>query len=342
MQVHPAAQMFPLMDGGEFEALAADIATNGLQELIVLDTDGAILDGRNRFRACEAAGVTPEFRVYEGDDPVGFVVSANIHRRHLSETQRAMIAARLATLRDGVRRDRQGAQICAPTQSEAAELLRVSRRGVQHARQVIDHGIPDLVDAVDRSDIAVSTAAQIAKQEPEQQREAIRTAHVSYNGGNSEWYTPAEYIKAAREVMGEIDLDPASCETANEVVGATGFYTEEDDGLEQEWRGRVWMNPPYSQPAIERFCVKLAQSYRDGLVTEACVLVNNATETAWFQTLASAASAVCFPKGRVKFWNPEREAVPLQGQAVLYLGRFPSVFMETFGGFGFAARLESE
>ena len=118
MEVHPAAQLFPLLEAGELEALAADIAANGLQQPVVLDTDGRVLDGRNRVRACELAGVTPDYSVYDGDDPVGFVVSANIHRRHLSESQRAMIAARLATMKEG--RPKETASIEAVSQPEAA------------------------------------------------------------------------------------------------------------------------------------------------------------------------------------------------------------------------------
>jgi len=339
MQVHPAAQAFPLLDGEELEALAADIAANGLQELIVLDTDGAILDGRNRFRACELAEVAPRFRVYEGNDPVGFVVSANLRRRHLSESQRAMIGARLATMERG--RPETNTSIDVFTQPKAAQLLNVSLPSVQRARQVLEHGIPELGQAVERGELAVSTAALIARQEPEQQQEALaRPAHVSYNSGVCEWYTPLEYIAAARLAMGGIDLDPASCQRANTVVSAARFYSEADDGLAQEWAGRVWMNPPYAQPKIEQFCVKLADSFTEGVVSEACVLVNNATETVWFQTLAAVASAVCFPRGRVRFWNPDREsATPLQGQAVLYLGNRPSEFLEAFRDFGFAAQV---
>lgn len=162
--------------------------------------------------------------------------------------------------------------------------------------------------------------------------------HVAQNSGNNEWYTPAVIIEAARMVMGRIDLDPASNAIANEVVKADIYYDIQNDGLEQEWSGKVWMNPPYASGLIERFVSKLCYHYQDNEVTEAIVLVNNATETGWFQELAAEAKAICFPGRRVRFWAPDRsEASPLQGQAILYLGENMDRFWSMFGKFGFVA-----
>ena len=164
--------------------------------------------------------------------------------------------------------------------------------------------------------------------------------HVANNSGINEWYTPPEYIQAARDVMGEIDLDPASSEIANRIVGAKVFYTADDDGLGWAWDGRVWMNPPYSSELIRRFVEKLCYHFETGDVTESIVLVNNATETIWFRNLSNFASAVVFPQTRVKFLDPEGQpGAPLQGQAVLYLGKNPQLFLRKFSRFGWGANI---
>lgn len=160
--------------------------------------------------------------------------------------------------------------------------------------------------------------------------------HVAFNSGNSEWYTPPEYIEAARRVMGKIDLDPASSTIANQIIGASLYFTAEDDGLCQSWAGRVFMNPPYAAELIGKFLNKLTKHFADGDVTEAIVLVNNATETSWFQTLLAHASVVCFLRKRVKFIDVEGNSsgAPLQGQAILYLGSNQKLFAEHFHQFG--------
>jgi hypothetical protein len=158
--------------------------------------------------------------------------------------------------------------------------------------------------------------------------------HVAENSGESEWYTPPEYIEAARAVMGDIDLDPASNGVANQIVQARMFLDASVDGLRHPWYGRIWLNPPYAQPLCSQFCEHLLGEFREERVSEACVLVNNATETAWFQALARRSAALCFPEGRIRFWHPERESAPLQGQAVLYFGPNALAFLTEFRDFG--------
>ena len=182
----------------------------------------------------------------------------------------------------------------------------------------------------------VSQAFRIA---PDEELQVVKP-HVAYNSGNNEWYTPTEYLDAARAVMGGIDLDPASSDTANTIVNAERYFTAEQDGLTQHWTGCVWMNPPYAGELIGKFADKLAYHYRAGDVPEAVVLVNNATETAWFATLVDSATAVVFPRGRVRFWQPDGTlGAPLQGQAVLYFGPNVDLFLQEFKPFGWGAAL---
>jgi len=176
--------------------------------------------------------------------------------------------------------------------------------------------------------------------ETEVKKLAPTKPHVVNNTGNNEWYTPAEYIEAARRVMDRIILDPASSDLANETVQANIYYTTERDGLNRPWFGKVWMNPPYAAELIGKFCDKLAQHYAAGDIEEAIVLVNNATETKWFNTLISEASAVVFPQGRVRFNSPSGEqAFPLQGQAVIYFGTNTARFFNEFKTFGWGAMI---
>jgi ParB family chromosome partitioning protein len=131
--------------------------------------------------------------------------------------------------------------------------------------------------------------------------------------------------------MGGIDLDPASSEIANRTVKAKIIFTAEDDGRTQTWRGRVWMNPPYAQPLMNDFAEAVTSKYESGEIKQACVLVNNATETQWFQRMLSVASAVCFPKSRIKFLDPQgKPGAPLQGQAIIYMGKNVSAFKAAF------------
>ena len=176
MDTHPAAALFPLLEGAALDAPAADIQAHGPRVPIVIHPGGRLLDGRNRLRACEAVGVTPARETWTGElgSEVDYVISLNLARRHLDESQRAMVAARLATLPDGgAIYAKSGAQICAPSQPEAAARLQVSRRSVQYARLVLDSGTPELIAAVDQGLVTVSHAVKVAKTPKATQRRVV-------------------------------------------------------------------------------------------------------------------------------------------------------------------------
>lgn len=216
-----------------------------------------------------------------------------------------------------------------PTKTEVIREAGFTPKQVERFQTMAAH--PEVVEqakAEAREEGRIVTRESVLKE--------IKKPHVTINSHDDEWYTPAVYIEAAREVMGSIDLDPASNDFANETVKASVYYDEARNGLEQEWWGNIWLNPPYSSALIQQFAEKLA----DSLFKQAIVLVNNATETAWFRTLIENADAVVFPTGRIKYRKRDGEkGTPLQGQAFIYFGDAPGRFLKVFSEFGWGARL---
>lgn len=140
MDLHPLCTLFPRVEGNEFDALVSDIRANGLREPITVH-DGLILDGGNRYRACVAAGVTPTFRPFNGSNIVTFVLSANLHRRHLTPGQQAAI---VASAQDWARQAasgsnqhvaaKEGVQACTPSAVDST-ATRAAQAGVSHRTQ---------------------------------------------------------------------------------------------------------------------------------------------------------------------------------------------------------------
>lgn len=162
----------------------------------------------------------------------------------------------------------------------------------------------------------------------------INTRLGSYSGDN-EWYTPARYVEMARDVMGTIDVDPASNDRAQATVQAAAYYTAENSGLDKQWCGKLWMNPPYSNPEVQQFTEKAVDEYLSGNITEAVVLTNNSGDTAWHHALAEASTAMCITRGRIRFESPTRSSnSPAMGQSFFYLGRNVARFAEVFSEIG--------
>jgi len=158
--------------------------------------------------------------------------------------------------------------------------------------------------------------------------------------GDNEWYTPQEHIERARRVLGGFDVDPASNAKAQEKIQAAEFFDAETNGLAQEWNGRVWLNPPYAQPFIAQFMEKL----RDEIISARCVsaiaLTHNYTDTKWFQETARLTNAICFTRGRIRFYSPTGEiAAPTQGQAFFYFGEDVDRFKSEFKDVGFVVEV---
>lgn len=151
----------------------------------------------------------------------------------------------------------------------------------------------------------------------------------------NEWYSPADVVEAARRVMGAIDLDPASCYHANQIVKATGYYTKSDDGLSLPWHGRVWLNPPYDKFA-PKFITKFCEDYEGGSISQACLLLGvHHLTTRWFQRDGPGAAILCLPSRRLKFSGRlEHGNAPMHGSAILGVGVNPDLFRREFGAFG--------
>jgi len=163
-EFHPLANIFPLIEGQAYQDLMADILNYGVREPIWL-YEGKILDGRNRYRAATAMRVEFETSEYTGDNPVAFVVSLNLHRRHLNESQRSMVGAKLANIKDGEFAGNQhvaSANLPTPhiSQSDAAEMLNVSTRMVTAATKVLAEAPEEVSHAVEAGTVSINRATQ--------------------------------------------------------------------------------------------------------------------------------------------------------------------------------------
>lgn len=324
--------------------------------LVVWASKGTLtlLDGHNRYEICTRLGLPfdiHELRFTSRDQAEDWIDRNQLGRRNLDARQMSLLRGRRLKRAEKSQGKRTDTLSQNGTKLDVAQQI-ADEHGVSRSQIYRDKDFAEAVESlgierevvageIDAPKHAIVAAAQSLPEDAtsEQVQQAVQSVkskpHVANNSGDNEWYTPKEYIDAACQVLGHIDVDPASNPVANEVVRATTYYTAEDSGLDKDWKGTLWMNPPYESGLIGQFVEKLCDSYASGAVTKAVVLVNNATETRWFQSLAEQASAICFPKGRVKFWHPRKVAVPLQGQAILFLGPKTDEFARAFSQFGF-------
>lgn len=177
VDVHPAAELFPLMEEDRFAEFVEDVREHGLLETIVVTPDGSVLDGRHRLLACRATRTEPRFTTHEGN-PWEYVISVNLHRRHLTDAQRAVVAGKMAERGPGQRTANPNASAEAfqpPAQNEAAKLLNVSRSAVQRARTVMNRGTPAVTHLVESGKVPLATAERVVRElAPAEQDEFAR------------------------------------------------------------------------------------------------------------------------------------------------------------------------
>ena len=369
--------LIPPLTYEEKKMLEESILSEGCRDAIVVWND-TIIDGHNRYEICTKHGIPFETvnREFESrNEVIEWIIKNQFGRRNLPMHERARLALRLkSVIAEKAKSNKQeaankmnlivgnnvSAEICEnvlpiDTREEIAKAAGVSHDTIAKVEKIEEAAPAPVVQASRKGDISVNAAYQVTKMMQEEQEEIAsriqsgenaksvvlevqKRPHVANNSGNNEWYTPAEYIEAARKAMGSIDTDPASNDIANKIVKAEKYYTIETNGLEHDWTGNVWMNPPYSSDLISKFVEKLKEQRAN--YNQAIILVNNATETQWFYEIVKIASAVCFPKSRVKFYMPDgKTGAPLQGQAVLYVGNNTEKFISAFGGIGWTAKI---
>jgi phage N-6-adenine-methyltransferase len=346
--------LIPPLTAEERAGLEESLLRDGcLDPLIVWREQQLLLDGHHRRAICDQYGIDyaiREISLPDRDAAADWIDAHQLGRRNLTPEQMSLLRGRRYNrLKKAAHRPEKVPQSEGVFSGETAERL-ADEYGVSRATIERDGQFAAAVDKLGlqreaaageitaaRSEIieaARGMGVHPSTEQIEQAKQTLARPHVANNSGDNEWYTPQEYIERAVAVMGRIDLDPASSDEANRVVRAARYYTAADDGLAQAWGGRVFLNPPYAQPLIGQFADKLAEHVQRGDVSQAVVLVNNATETRWFQTLLAGARAICFPAGRVRFWHPDKTSAPLQGQAVIYFGADGEAFVQAFTDLG--------
>lgn len=370
--------LIPPLTGEEYSGLEESIIAEGCRDALVVWGD-ILVDGHNRYEICRKHGIafrTEQKEFSDRDEAKLWMMKNQLSRRNLNDFQRIEIthkcedAVKAKAKEQQIRKPQESVMEIFPEQKpivardELGAMAGVSGKTYEHAVKVMEKAPDPVVDVTRKGEVTINKAYQVTKAEPEQQSEiarrieniadepeetntptkiiddVLKKPHVTNNSGNNEWYTPKQYIDLAKAVLGGIDVDPASCEYANRTVQAEKYYSVDNDGLEKDWKGRVWMNPPYAADLVTRFTEKYVKEYQSGNITSGIVLVNNATETKWFINMVGEAKAVAFTKGRIRYDTQEKgdgSGAPLQGQAFLYFGYNPEKFMDVFSKVGWCA-----
>jgi hypothetical protein len=242
MKYHPYADLFPLLEGTEYLDLVADVKAHGLLNPITI-FDDMVLDGRNRDRACADAGVTPRYeKLGFGLDPLRFVASQNLMRRHLTKVERSFIGASMATMKSGYN-EKSAKLRTTPepiiSQSEAAKLVDVSPRYVQIAKVVLDSGNAELIADTKAGKVSMADAEKQARTGEPAKRKAPKEKVVSGSKGKKR-PTPAPVTDSLRDKIREHTDETGAPPTRGELKAAVGGSANATADLalaaEKAWR----------------------------------------------------------------------------------------------------------
>lgn len=328
------SNLIPALTSDEYKNLESSIINDGCRDAIIL-WNSTIVDGHNRFEICTKHNI--EFKTINKDfqneeQARNWIILNQLGRRNLNNYQRSLLALEfentykeeaIERMRKGKKSDLTQESAGGETRDKIAEIANVSHDTIAKVKKIKEKASDETKNQLLCGELSINQAYK-----------DLHKPHVTNNTGQDEWYTPQNIADTARLTMGSIDLDPASSEIANKIIQATEIFTLEDNGLNKTWYGNVWLNPPYSQPIIEHFADKLIQELPN--IKQACVLVNNGTETQWCQKLLRKCNAVCFLEGRVKFINGHGVATSsaLQGQLLLFYGNNIESFLYHFNNLG--------
>ncbi len=338
------AALCPPLSVEEAAQLEANILAEGCRDALVV-WDDVLLDGHNRKRICDRHGLpydTMAVTLPDREAAIDWILRNQLGRRNLHPDAASLMRGRLYNRqkreRGGTGANQYTEQKYQSDTSATAERLSaelgvsaptIKRDGkFAEAVDTLRPVLPDIDNRIMAGDIPSRQAVVDAAKEPEKAPHLLISQSIS-----NEWYTPREYIEAAREVMGGIDCDPASNDMAQRWIGAATHYTAETDGLAQEWHGRIWLNPPYGRLAGD-FITKLAYEMAAGRVAEVIVLVNaHATDAQWFQILWDG--MLCFTNHRINFESPSGNGSgSTHGSVFVYFGPHKQRFVDAFSPWG--------
>ena len=315
MEAHEIAELFPAIDGELLRELDADIAERGVEEPITI-YEGKVLDGVHRYMLGTMHGKhVPSRPLPEGADPIAYCIARNLRRRHLSASQRAIIAEALANHR---RPGRKGERTARTRKEAAEEVGGCSERAVARARTVRKDCDDDVVRAVRDGQVTLSDAERVRGQSPERQRAAVsqvkngqakslieameraeedaqkKKARAQKSNGAAPAGTPAQdagdddatampamgRVHRAREVLGHIDTDAASSARVNATVAARHWCAPGD--TPEVWGETAWLRADDIDPdADAESAERVLDALEEGAVEKVLIETYGALSRPW-------------------------------------------------------------